>query len=207
MVRIYTRGGDDGETGLLGNRRVLKSDPVIEAVGQLDELNAWLGLVVAAWEDDELTSILRQVQRDLFELGAELASPTPRAWLSPDRIAALEREIDRLWAELPPLRHFILPGGGRAGALCHVARTVARRAERAVVALARGTAAPEAASEDPAGPCEPDPGAVPRPNPLIVAYLNRLSDLLFVVARVLNHRAGRPEPHWTGDRPGEGSGD
>lgn len=183
-MRIYTRGGDQGETGLSGRRRVSKADPVIEAVGQLDELNAWLGLVVSTSQELDLSQILVEIQRDLFELGAELASENPASRLSPERISFLEQHIDRLSLALPPLRHFILPGGDRTGALCHVARTVARRAERAVVALGR---------------CNPsDAGAA---ESLIVAYLNRLSDLLFVMARTFNHRAGRPEPLWQRDEP------
>lgn len=182
-MRIYTRGGDGGETGLLGNRRVSKADPLIEAIGQLDELNAWLGLVISTSEDEALNGVLTQAQGDLFEMGAELASPTPDSRLSPEQISRLEREIDRLSESLPPLRHFILPGGGRAGALCHVARTVARRAERSVVALRH---------EDSS-------------NPLIAAYLNRLSDLLFVAARWLNHQAGKVEAVWKGDERQGGS--
>lgn len=188
-VRLYTRGGDEGETGLLGNRRVAKSDPVIEAIGQLDELNAWIGLVVAVCADPSLAGILRRIQSDLFELGAELASPDPRHKLSFDRIAELEQEIDRLSEELPPLRHFILPGGDVAGAYCHVARAVARRAERSVVGLGHNS------------------GSGASPDPLVVVYLNRLSDLLFAVARVLNHRRGRPEQPWTGDNPGPSDND
>lgn len=176
-MRIYTRGGDQGETGLIGGRRVSKGAPVIEAIGSLDELNAWLGVVVSHCGEEEIRRLLAGCQRDLFELGAELASPEGAARLSEGRTAALEKAIDALSGSLPPLRRFVLPGGHPAASWCHVARTVARRAERELVRLA----------------------AVQTVNPHALSYLNRLSDLLFVVARWLNGRAGIDEPTWPGE--------
>jgi cob(I)alamin adenosyltransferase len=179
-VKIYTRTGDSGETALFDGTRVPKSDARVSAYGDLDELNAWLGLVIASLRDDEVASKLRQVQRDLFAIGARLADPTHRiagrvtkAVISPDDIARLETWIDALDEELTPLRRFILAGGSPAGASLHVARTVCRRAERSMVALG------EDAFE----------------NELLV-YVNRLSDLLFTMARAVNRRASLPEVEW-----------
>ena len=179
-VKIYTKTGDAGETGLFDGARVPKSDPRVDAYGEVDELNAWLGLVRSASTDDELGGMLEQIQRDLFALGARLADPASRiaarvtkAAVTPNDIARLEGWIDLLESELPPLRRFILPGGNRAGALLHFSRTVCRRAERSIVAL-----------------------GAEQVDAHVLAYVNRLSDLLFVVARVVNHRAGRPEVQW-----------
>jgi cob(I)alamin adenosyltransferase len=171
-ARIYTRAGDRGRTGLAGGRRVRKSHPRIVALGEVDELNAQIGLVLAHGVDDPVRPVLHSIQHRLFELGAVLAGSGGDV----TRLDAgwLESEIDRLDAGLEPLRAFVLPGGTKAAAQCHVARAVCRRAERAVVALA----------------CrEPVPHAVP-------VFLNRLSDLLFVAARALNHAAGAAEPSW-----------
>jgi cob(I)alamin adenosyltransferase len=182
-VKIYTRTGDSGETGLFDGTRVSKADPRVSAYGEVDELNAWLGLVRAggpggAAIDGELAGMLEQIQRDLFALGARLADPAhkiagrvTKASLDTGSIGRLEGWIDALEAELPPLRRFILAGGSPAGAALHVARTVCRRAERAVVAL--GTDASD-----------------------VIVYLNRLSDLLFVMARAANRRAGAVEMEW-----------
>jgi cob(I)alamin adenosyltransferase len=179
-VKIYTRTGDRGETGLFDGTRVSKSDPRVDAYGEVDEANAWLGVVRAAGLDAELAQMLERVQRDLFAVGARLADPSQRiaervtkAAVRPDAIAQLEQWIDALEAQLPPLRRFILAGGSPAGAALHVARTVCRRAERRVVSLGDDAVEPE-----------------------IVAYLNRLSDLLFVMARAANHRAGAAEAEW-----------
>src|SRR5215469_14458255 len=175
-MRIYTRTGDDGETGLFGGGRVAKDDPRVEAYGDVDELNATLGLARAIEADPRIDEILVAVQRDLFSIGALLATPDAakmreqlaKARIDDARIAQLEREIDDGETELTPLRAFILPGGTPKAATLHVARTVCRRAERRVVHLQHTVELP----------------------PLVTIYLNRLSDLLFVLARVANRRAG-----------------
>ena len=181
--RIYTRTGDRGETGLAGGDRRDKADPRVEALGAVDELNAQLGLLAAQVGvergDGETGALLEALQRQLFELGAELASPGAPPRLGPAAVRGLEARIDALEAGLPPLRGFVLPGGSVAAAQAHVARTVCRRAERRLVALA---------AAEPVGPHA-------------LAYLNRLSDLLFVLARVLRHREGLPERPW---RPAPG---
>jgi cob(I)alamin adenosyltransferase len=179
---VYTRTGDAGETGLLGETRVRKSDLRIEIIGSLDELNASLGLAAAVVGDDWVRERLVAVQRDLFSIGAELADVRPEgehsagrsARLAADAVAGLERTIDTAESELPRLTRFILPGGTEAGARLHLARSVSRRAERRAVALAGQEAVP----------------------PAVLAYLNRLSDLLFVLARLANHRAGVGEHQW-----------
>jgi len=179
-VKIYTKTGDAGETSLLGNTRVSKADARVEAYGEVDELNACLGSARAMGVDGDIAALLDVVQRDLFAVGARLADPTlavasrvEKAAVRLEDIERLESAIDRFESEVPPLRRFILPGGSQAGAMLHLARTVCRRAERRVVAL--GADAVEAN---------------------VVIYLNRLSDLLFVVARAVNHRAHVPETEW-----------
>lgn len=169
-MKIYTRGGDRGETSLFGGTRVPKSDARIEAYGTVDELSSFLGSVTGL---DEIPKI----QSDLFEIGAHLASPgTSRfAGVEASRIEDLERAIDAMERELTPLTTFILPGGSAAAAQLHIARTVCRRAERRVVALEDGSPATQST----------------------IAYLNRLSDYLFVAARVANHRAGVADVPWT----------
>jgi cob(I)alamin adenosyltransferase len=178
-VKIYTRTGDTGETSLFDGTRVRKSEPRVEAYGDVDELNACLGLARASGADHEIADELIRLQRDLFALGAQLADPgekiaarVTKAALGDDDVARLEQLIDRYEAELPALRRFILAGGSPAGAALHVARAVCRRAERRMVAL--------------------DP-AVDR---VLVRYVNRLSDLLFVLARAVNHRSGAVETEW-----------
>jgi cob(I)alamin adenosyltransferase len=178
-VKIYTRTGDSGDTSLFDGTRVKKDDPRVDAYGDIDELNAWLGLARASRLDPALDDDVVQLQRDLFALGAQLADPghklAPRvskAVIGDADIARLESLIDRLEKALPPLRRFILAGGSPAGAALHVARTVCRRAERRIVAL------------DP--PVEP----------VLVRYVNRMSDLLFVLARAANHRGGVSETEW-----------
>ena len=181
-MKIYTRIGDTGETGLFGGERVSKDHRRVAAYGDVDELNASIGAAVAAAPPDFEAALLERIQRDLFTVGAELATPDParlaKALSGPPvgdgDTAELEAAIDRLDATLPPLRNFILPGGTPKGAALHLARTVCRRAERSVVTLARDTAV----------------------SPAIVKYLNRLSDLLFVLARAANARAGRGDVTW-----------
>jgi cob(I)alamin adenosyltransferase len=185
-VKIYTRTGDEGETGLFDGTRVSKSDPRVATYGDVDELNAWLGFARAGLspaDDRELAEMLEQIQRDLFALGARLADPShkiagrvTKAAVTPGDIARLEGWIDSLEAGLPPLRRFILAGGSMAGAALHVARTTCRRAERAMVALRAEDG--EAFESD------------------LLIYVNRLSDLLFVMARAANQRAGTPEIEW-----------
>lgn len=181
--KVYTRGGDRGQTSLIGGDRVSKAAPRIEAYGTLDEINATLGLVRTALESsaagDHLIPILHRVQNELFNLGAELATPDPERRTKLPRVELrhveqLERDIDALNEELPPLRSFVLPGGGAASAAFHLARTVCRRGERLVVALSE----------------HEDLGE------LAVTYLNRLSDALFVFGRWAALKDGRPEPVW-----------
>lgn len=179
-VKIYTRTGDGGDTGLFDGTRVPKNDPRVAAYGDVDELNAWLGLVRASLADVRLTEMLEQIQRDLFALGARLADPShkiagrvTKAAIAPADIIRLEAWIDLLESELPPLRRFILAGGSPGGAALHVARTVCRRAERAIVALGHGAV-------------ESD----------LLVYINRLSDLLFVMGRSTNRTSGAAETEW-----------
>jgi cob(I)alamin adenosyltransferase len=186
MARIYTKTGDDGTTGLIGGTRVSKNDLRIEAYGSIDELNAVLGIVATFPLPERTRQILLRVQDDLFTIGAELALPfgmDRSEWGIPgigsDDIEALESEIDACQAAMLPLRRFILPGGSAAGAQLHFARTVARRAERRCVALAH----------------------TENVDAQIVRYLNRLSDLCFVLARFVNHKDSNPEIH-----PSFGSG-
>jgi cob(I)alamin adenosyltransferase len=179
-VKIYTKTGDGGETSLFDKSRVSKADPRVDAYGDVDELNACLGAARAACTAADLSDALAVIQKDLFALGARLADPSSRiaervtkAAVRSTDVERLEQLIDTLEAELPPLRRFILPGGGPCGAWLHVARTVCRRAERNVVSLGQDAV-----------------------EPVIVHYLNRLSDLLFVMARATNHRQGVPETEW-----------
>jgi cob(I)alamin adenosyltransferase len=179
MAKIYTKTGDSGETSLFDGTRVSKADARVDAYGEIDELNAWIGLVRTSTLDPDLDATLAAVQRDLFAVGAELADPARRiaaritkAFVGDGEVARLEAAIDRFEGELRPLTKFILPGGSAGGAALHVARTICRRAERRVVAL------------------------VPPSDPVVVRYINRLSDLLFVMARLANHRASVPEAEW-----------
>ncbi len=178
-MKIYTRTGDAGETSLYGGVRVTKADRRVEAYGEVDELNAWIGLARASALDPDLDEALLRIQRDLFALGAQLADPAEtmasrvaKAVIGDQDVVYLEQLIDRLDTELPPLHHFILAGGSPNGATLHLARTVCRRVERRVVALQ------------------------PPVDPVLLRYVNRLSDFLFVVARVVNHRAGVRETEW-----------
>ena len=181
-MKIYTKTGDDGETGLWGGRRIAKDAPRVQAYGTVDECNAVLGLARAGGLDAALDELLGQLQQQLFVVGADLSTPGEAtgsiARIGPQEVSALEQAIDRFEDELEPLRQFILPGGTLAAAHLHVARTVCRRAERWVVALARDEAV----------------------NPALIIYLNRLSDLLFVLARAANARAGTPDVPWQSPR-------
>ena len=182
--RVYTKGGDKGETSLIGGDRVSKADPRLDCYGTIDELNAVIGLVIEALEQsaagEHLTPILRRVQNELFNLGCELATPDverraklPR--IEPRHVEALERDIDAVNDDLPALTSFVLPGGGWASAYAHLARTVCRRAERLVVGL---------------GEAEDIGGDMP------VQYLNRLSDALFVWGRWCALKDGKSEALW-----------
>jgi cob(I)alamin adenosyltransferase len=177
-MKIYTKTGDAGETSLFDNTRVIKSDPRVDAYGEVDEMNACLGVARAAGVPEDIGPLLLTIQQKLFALGARLADPSARisarvnkATITDNDVAFLEQSVDRLEDELSPLRAFILPGGTPAGAALHLARTVCRRAERRVVTL-EGVES------------------------VVLIYLNRLSDLLFVIARVVNHRQGIPETEW-----------
>jgi cob(I)alamin adenosyltransferase len=181
-MRIYTRTGDTGETGLFGGGRVAKDNPRVAAYGDVDELNSALGVVRAAEPALLFDTELEAIQRDLFAIGGHLATPDPekvraaleRATLSSARIRDFETAIDAADAELPPLRAFVLPAGSAKAAALHLARTVCRRAERSVVGLAREHPVPE----------------------LFLVYLNRLSDYLFTLARLANLRDGRGDVIW-----------
>ena len=178
---LYTRTGDDGTTALFGGRRVSKDDPRVEAYGAVDELNSVIGVAVSAMRRRRLISALQGIQNELFNVGSELASAGAKradvAALFTDaeqKIAALEALTDEYDGKLPALRTFILPGGSQAGALLHLCRTICRRAERSVVTLGRKEEV----------------------RPAIGAYLNRLSDLLFALARYENRAAKKPETEW-----------
>ena len=178
-MKIYTKFGDSGETALYGGTRVGKDAPRIEAIGTVDELNAYIGYAQTLINDTDLSDLLAQIQNHLFAVGADLATPAIHTKAAEFRIPAdftteMETAIDTLSEELPPLTNFILPGGCAAGAILHVARVVCRRSERCVVRLAGETDV----------------------NPEIIRSLNRLSDLLFVLARTVNFRAQAPEPIW-----------
>jgi cob(I)alamin adenosyltransferase len=180
ITKVYTRTGDDGTTGLGAGGRVAKDSPRIEAYGTVDELNSQIGLVLSSGVNDEIAAALRSIQNDLFHLGSDLCVPEeekerrPVPSIEERHVAGLESLMDRLSEELPPLENFVLPGGTPGAAQLHVARTVCRRAERLVVALARREAV----------------------GPYTVKYLNRLSDALFVMARHENKRRGVPDVLW-----------
>jgi len=181
-MKIYTKTGDAGDTGLFGGGRVPKSHPRVEAYGDVDELNATIGVARAAGPEPQIDTLLLRVQQDLFAIGALLATPDrakmrmhlDKAKIDQERIAELEHAIDAADTELEPLRSFILPGGSPKAAALHVARTVCRRAERRIVEIA-------------------DEMEIP---PLVVVYLNRLSDVLFTLARLANKHAATEETTW-----------
>jgi cob(I)alamin adenosyltransferase len=180
LTKIYTRGGDEGETSLGDGSRISKLDARIAAYGTVDELNSAVGLALAADCPDELRAVLDRIQNELFDLGADLSVPMEqdaRLRVTQEQVDALERDCDRFNAELPDLKSFVLPGGSDVAARLHVARTTCRRAEReALTASGLYTV-----------------------NPLALVYLNRLSDLLFILARAANAATGHEEPLW---RPG-----
>ena len=175
LSKIYTRTGDDGTTGLGDGTRVAKDSPRVEAYGTVDELNSTLGVVLAQELPAPVRAVLTRIQHELFDLGSELCVPGYAA-IDQAMVTALEQDLDAFNADLPALEEFILPGGGAPAAHCHVARTVCRRAERRVQTLAHA-----------------EPGAL---RPETLHYLNRLSDLLFVIARVLARASGAGEVMW-----------
>jgi len=180
-VKIYTKKGDAGQTGLFDGTRVAKSDARIDAYGEVDETNSAIGAARAFLEDEAIDAFLRGIQSDLFAVGAQLADPKydeakrkQKTRITEERIVELERFIDRLEEKLPPLKNFILPAGGKGGALLHLARCVCRRAERKAVAISATTEI----------------------SPVVIKYLNRLSDLLFVAARAENQKTGEQQIDW-----------
>jgi len=179
-MSIYSRRGDKGETEVLGGKRLPKDHVRIEAMGQLDELNALLGIAIAFSDDEKSNALLKEMQKDVFVIGAEFAAAKGKARLhrmvGPQRVSELEHEIDATEAQLSPLHHFILPGGSKTASLLHLARTVCRRAERSVVALSRKE----------------------KVDPQVIVYLNRLGDLLFVMARRVNRKKRVEETMWKG---------
>ena len=177
LTRIYTRGGDAGETSLGDGSRVSKLDPRIAAYGAVDELNAAVGVVLAGDVPDGIRAVLERVQNELFDLGADLSVPAhveDRLRIEQALVDRLEDDCDRFNADLPELRSFVLPGGSPAAGALHVARTICRRAEREAIAASEAVEI----------------------RPLVVPYLNRLSDLLFILSRAANATAGRDEPLW-----------
>ncbi|MBE2210234.1 MAG: cob(I)yrinic acid a,c-diamide adenosyltransferase [Xanthomonadaceae bacterium] len=177
LSKIYTRTGDDGSTGLGDGSRVAKDSLRVEAYGTVDEANSCIGVVLASDMPEDIRSLLTSVQHQLFDLGGELCIPGHAA-IDDEDVERLEQHLDRYNDDLPPLKDFILPGGGEAAARCHVARTVVRRAERETVALSR----------------------VEAMRPQAIRYLNRLSDLLFVLSRVLARASGHGEVLWNHER-------
>lgn len=177
LSKIYTRTGDDGTTGLGDGSRTQKDSLRVEAYGTVDELNSTIGMLIATIEDESLSSMLLDIQHDLFDLGGELCMPE-MSLIKDHHTTRVEKELDRLNADLPPLKDFILPGGSLAAAQAHLARTICRRAERRVITLAR---------QEPV-------------NDVVIHYLNRLSDLLFVTARTVARQSGAGEVLWEHNR-------
>ncbi|OGY83726.1 MAG: ATP:cob(I)alamin adenosyltransferase [Candidatus Kerfeldbacteria bacterium RIFCSPHIGHO2_12_FULL_48_17] len=180
MTKIYTKTGDQGETGLFGNQRVRKNHPRLVAYGEVDELNSFIGFLISRINDDGINKKLMAVQENLFIIGAELATPkdsplhTPH--IQPHHVQTLEQEIDAWQHDLPPLAHFILPGGDRSAAVAHICRTICRRAERSIISVDQQE--------------EIDPE--------ILKYMNRLSDWFFILARILNKHYNQTEHTWNG---------
>ncbi len=177
LSKIYTRTGDKGSTGMGGGVRVEKDSARVAAIGDIDELNCHIGLVISESPSQDIGELLLTIQHDLFNLGSELVMDD-RSLIKAERIEWLEQNLDRLNEDLPPLLEFILPGGGKAASQCHLARAMCRRAERSIVKLAR----------------EMEVGDQ------LKAYINRLSDLLFVLCRVLSREAGEDEVYWKSER-------
>jgi cob(I)alamin adenosyltransferase len=180
LSKIYTRTGDAGETGLARGERVPKDGPRIEAIGAIDELNSHLGVLLCEQVSDDVRAVLTEAQHRLFDLGGELSMPETHL-IGAEHVTTLEQQLDKFNATLPPLKEFILPGGGRPAALCHVARASCRRAERRLVTLAKAEAVGSNA----------------------MAYVNRLSDLLFVLCRILMRAAEHVEVMWEAERLGD----
>ena len=178
MAKIYTRTGDKGETGLFSSVRISKDSPRVRAYGAIDEVNSVLGLVRTSSKNEEIDAMLERLQKELFAAGADLASPIDESHDVPrvteEMVEGLEKTIDMLQERLPRLNVFILPGGGETGARLHFARAVTRRAERNIIALSK----------------------IEKVNSNIIPYFNRLSDLLFVMARSVNYSDGRTEVEW-----------
>jgi len=175
-MSIYTRTGDTGKTSLFGGKRVLKCEELIDVYGSMDELNSWVGLIISELSVDHLKELLTKIQTDLFTIGGNLAGWKSDVSMLSTRVTEMEVEIDAMEKKLPSLSHFILPGGTSAAARVHLARSVCRRVERQVVALAQKQ----------------------RIDPSIIKYLNRLSDLLFILARFINKNAHIGEVVWSG---------
>lgn len=173
LSKIYTRTGDDGTTGLADGERVPKTSARIEAMGAIDELNSVIGLLVSESESQPLLTLLSNIQHSLFDLGGELSLPNEQL-LSGKTVDKIEQSLDSMNEMLPPLKEFVLPGGSRAAALCHQARSVCRRAERRMLSLGMQEEISQESSK----------------------YLNRLSDLLFVMARMLNQQSNKPDVFW-----------
>jgi cob(I)alamin adenosyltransferase len=175
LTKIYTRTGDAGDTGKADGTRVSKDDCLIHAQGDVDELNSFIGLLASKLDDEALDQLILRIQHDLFNIGAEISLSQPL--ITAKDVAYLEQQLDHYNADLPPLKEFILPGGGEAASICHVARAVCRRAERNLVTLDKELGV---GSE-------------------LLAYINRLSDLLFVLARVITRYAGEQEVLWNNE--------
>lgn len=173
---IYTKFGDKGNTSLFGGKVVVKDDPMVEAYGAVDELNSSIGVIIAFSDDQELKEMLMDIQKDLFAMGAELASEGKTTKITPVKIEKLEKEIDVIEPQLQRLTNFVIPGGSKTAALLHLTRTICRRAERRIVTLSKHM----------------------KINPEIIKYLNRLSDLLFVLARFANRKKHFEETIWRG---------
>jgi len=176
LTKIYTRTGDAGDTGKADGARVSKDDCLIHAQGDIDELNSFIGLLASKVDENALSQLILKIQHDLFNIGAEISLSQPL--ITAKDVEYLEQQLDHYNADLPPLKEFILPGGGEVASLCHVARAVCRRAERNLVTLDK----------------EHGIGSE------LLAYINRLSDLLFVLARVLTRNAGEKEVYWQSGR-------
>ncbi len=176
LTKIYTRKGDDGSTGLADNTRLSKSEPRIRVMGLIDELNAAIGVVLSMNVHSNIQTCLTRVQHQLFNLGAELSMPDAELMTS-DNVKMLELDLDTFNKELPPLKEFVLPGGTQAAAMCHLARTLCRRAECQLVSL----------------------NEIEKLNDKSMQYVNRLSDLLFVISRMINKLANQSETYWQKD--------